>query len=243
MSRNRGESMITPEPAAQMSSRRLAVMKERAAQLAKNKELSESFNQGMEAMKAQQFQTAVDAFAKALGGNFQTLADLREAIREDIIKGKERERQALLENQAQDQLIAKHPFEVPPSLIQEEQENLFREQWERYSQYGLNPAQMDHTKLLEALKPMAERRARAKIILGRIAGQEGITVDDAEADATLARIAVHSGRDVNEVRKLYQERNLMDVLKQQLRDEKIMKMLLDKANISTNPPAAPEADE
>jgi len=41
------------------------VMKERAAQLAKNKELSEAFNQGMEAMKANQFQAAVDAFTKA----------------------------------------------------------------------------------------------------------------------------------------------------------------------------------
>jgi len=40
-------------------------MKERAAQLAKNKALSDAFNQGMEAMKASQFQTAVDAFAKA----------------------------------------------------------------------------------------------------------------------------------------------------------------------------------
>ncbi len=184
-----------------------------------------------------------DAFARALGGNFQTLDALREAVREDIIKGKERERQALLENQVQDQLLAKHSFEVPPSLVHQEQENLFREQWERYQQYGLNPAQMDHTKLIEALKPMAERRARVKILLGRIAGQEGITVDEAEADATLARIAVHSGRDVNEVRKFYQERDLMGGLKQQLQDEKTMKMLLDKAKVSTAPPAAPEANE
>ncbi|MCX5892583.1 MAG: trigger factor, partial [Deltaproteobacteria bacterium] len=63
-----------------------------------------------------------DAFAKALGGNFQTLDALREAIREDIIKGKERGRQAILENQAHDQLISRHPFEVPPSLVQQEQE-------------------------------------------------------------------------------------------------------------------------
>jgi Tfp pilus assembly protein PilF len=40
-------------------------MKERAAQLAKNKALSDAFNQGMEAMKVQQYQAAVDAFAKA----------------------------------------------------------------------------------------------------------------------------------------------------------------------------------
>jgi trigger factor len=184
-----------------------------------------------------------DNFAKGLGGNFQTLDALRAAVREDIIKGKERERQAVLENQVQDQLLARHPFEVPPSLIQQEQENIFREQWERLSQYGVKPEQMDHTKMLEAIKPMAERRSRVKILLDRIADQEGLTVDDAEADATLARIAVHSGREVNEVRKFYQERELMGTLKQQLRDDKTMKLLLEKAKVSTTPEPAPEANE
>ena len=184
-----------------------------------------------------------DAFAQNLGGNFQTLTDLRTAVREDIIKGKERERQAVLENQVQDQLLARHPFEVPPALIQQEQENIFREQWERLSQYGVKPEQMDHAKMLEAIKPMAERRARVKILLDRIADQEGITVDDSEADATLARIAVHSGQEVNEVRKVYQERDLMGSMKQQLRDDKTMKMLLDKAKVSTTIQAATEANE
>jgi trigger factor len=184
-----------------------------------------------------------DAFAKGLGGNFQTLSDLREAVREDIIKGKERERQALLENQVQDQLLARTTFEIPPSLLQEEQENIFREQWERYSQYGLDPAKMDHSKLLEAIKPMAERRTRVKVILERLAGQEGLRVDDAEVEATLARIAVHNGKDVAEVRKFYEEQDLTGALRRQLRDEKTMKLLLDKAVINTAPLAAPEAKE
>jgi trigger factor len=146
----------------------------------------------------------------------------------------------------EDQLIARHVFELPPSLIQQEQENLFREQWERYSQYGLDPAQMDHTKLLEALKPMAERRARIKILLERLADQEGLSVEDAEVEATLARIAVHNGKNVNEVRKFYQERGLMGSLKEQLRAEKTMKLLLDRAKISDTPQAeaaAPEVKE
>jgi tetratricopeptide (TPR) repeat protein len=40
-------------------------LKERQAALSKNKALSDAFNQGMEAMKAQQYQVAVDAFTKA----------------------------------------------------------------------------------------------------------------------------------------------------------------------------------
>jgi len=184
-----------------------------------------------------------DDFAKGLVGNFRGVADLREAVREDMIKGKERTRQANLENQVKDQLLARTAFETPPSLIQEEQENLFREQWSRLSQYGVKPADVDQTKMLEAIRPLAERRVRVKLLLERIADQEGYVVDDAEADAALARVAAQRGRDVAEVRKFYLKHDLMGALKRQLREEKTMKMLLDQAILSDAPQPAQEAEE
>jgi hypothetical protein len=62
-------------------------------------------------------------------------------------------------------------------------------------------------------------------------------------EAALARIAVHSGRDVVEVKKFYQEHDLMGILRRELRDERTMKLLLDQAEIGTTalPAEAPEA--
>ena len=85
-----------------------------------------------------------DTFAQNLGGNFQTLADLRSAVREDIIKGKERERQAYLENQVADRLLARHQFEAPPSLIAQEQENMLRDQMDRFRQQGFSAGRHGH---------------------------------------------------------------------------------------------------
>jgi tetratricopeptide (TPR) repeat protein len=60
---------LTQEQARNMSPEQKAAMekamKERQAQLAKNKELNDAFNQGMEAMKTKQFDAAVAAFEKA----------------------------------------------------------------------------------------------------------------------------------------------------------------------------------
>jgi trigger factor len=176
-----------------------------------------------------------DSFAQSLGGNFQTVADLREAVREDIIKVRERERQAYLENEAVEQILAHTSFEMPPSLVQQEQESIVREQWERMQQQGMNVAGMDPSRMLEVVKPMAERRVRTKLLLDRIATQEGLEVDDAEVEATLARIAVGSGQDVNEVKKYYQEQDFLGALRRQLRNEKTMKLLLDKATITNAP--------
>ena len=174
-----------------------------------------------------------DAFAKNLGGNFQTVADLRTAVREDIINSKERERQATLENQVADRLLARHQFEVPPSLIAEEQENMLRDQMDRFRQHGMDTAGMDSARMLEVMKPMAERRVRVRLILSRIAAQENLAVEEPEVNAALARIAVNNRVDVTEVKKFYEEHNLLATLRRTLLDDKTMKLLLDKAQIST----------
>jgi tetratricopeptide (TPR) repeat protein len=60
---------LTAEQTRGLSSEQRAelerALKERQADLGKRKELNDAFNAGMEAMKVQQFQAAVDAFAKA----------------------------------------------------------------------------------------------------------------------------------------------------------------------------------
>jgi trigger factor len=181
-----------------------------------------------------------DTFAQNLGGNFQTVADLRTAVREDIIKGKEQERQALMENQVSDQLLARHQFELPPSLVAQEQENMLRDQMDRFRQHGMDTAGMDPARIMEVMKPMAERRVRVRLILSRIADQENLAVDEGEMDAALARIAVNNRRDVVEIRKFYTEHNLLGALRRTLLDDKTMKLLLDKAEITA---AAAEAAE
>ena len=182
-----------------------------------------------------------DTFAQGLGGNFQTVTDLREAVREDIIKVKERERQSLLENQALDQLLAAHTFEVPPSMIRQEQEAMLREQAQRMAQHGLNLEGLDQEKLLANIRPGAEKRVRSNLLLERIAAQENITVDQAELEDGLARVAASTGREVAQVRQLYEERQLLEVLRHQLRDEKTVKFLLDQAEIV--PASETEAQE
>jgi trigger factor len=172
-----------------------------------------------------------DAFAQSLGGNFQTVADLRRAVREDIIKNRERERQGRLEEQALDQLIATHSFEVPPSLIRQEQESLFRDQIQFMLSHGLQPEGLDQEKMLEQLKPKAERRVRARLIFDKIAAQENVVLSEEELEQGLARIAERSGRTTPEVRKFYEENNLMESLNRQLRDEKVMQLIVDSAKL------------
>jgi trigger factor len=201
------------------------------------------FQVKVQAIKEKVVQELDDAFAQSLGGNFQTVADLRDAVREDIIKGKERERQNSLEGQALEQLLQAHDFEAPPSLIRQEQENILREQWQRMAQHGLKMEGLDQEKMLETVRPGAERRVRTRLLLERLAAQESITVDEAELEEGLQRVAAGTGREVAQVRQLYEERQLFGVLRRQLQDEKTMKFVLDHAQIVPAPEAGAEAEE
>jgi trigger factor len=137
-----------------------------------------------------------------------------------------------LEEQALDQLIAAHPFEVPPSLIRQEQENLFRDQIQFMQSHGLQPEGLDLEKMLERLKPKAERRVRARLIFDKIAAQESVVLSQEEFEEGLAKIAERSGRPTPEVRKFYEENDLMGGLNRQLRDEKVMQLILDAATLT-----------
>jgi trigger factor len=181
-----------------------------------------------------------DAFAQSLGGDFQTMSDLRQAVRDDIIKVRERERQGRLEEQALDQLIAAHSFEAPPSLIRQEQEGILRDQLQFMQSQGLNLEGMNVEKMLENVKPNAERRVRVRLIFEKIAAQENVTLGEGELEQGLTKIAERSGRKASQVRQFYEENNLMEGLKRQLRDEQVMQLILDSAHIV---PAAGSPDQ
>jgi trigger factor len=117
-------------------------------------------------------------------------------------------------------------------LIAQEQEDMLRDQMDRFRQHGINSAGMDAARMLEVMKPMAERRVRVRLVLSRIADQEGLVVDEAEMDAALARIAVNHRRDVADVKQFYKEHDLLGTLRRTLLDDKTMKLLLDKAEIT-----------
>ena len=183
-----------------------------------------------------------DDFARSLGGNFQNMADLRSAIRMDIINTKERQRQQRLENQVTEQLLASHDFEAPPTLVLQEQEGMVREQTQYWTQQGIDPGKMDRPRMMELFQPQAEKRVRMRLLLDQVARQEGLAAQEAEVDAALARMAVSSGQDVAKVRQHFLDNNMMDELKASLGREKSMKFILDHATVTDVVITAPASD-
>ncbi len=172
-----------------------------------------------------------DAFAQTFSDKFKTLADLRQAVQVDLEHRGERENYEKMRQQVMDQIVKSNPVEVPPSLIRQEQERMVRQQLQMLQGRGLNIAGLDSGKMLERVKDMAEKQTRVNIVLDKIAAQEGLTVTEADLEAGYQRVADQTGDSKDMVKKIYQQRQIEEEFMSQIRAEKTLEFLIDKATI------------
>jgi len=192
---------------------------------------SVTFKLSIKDIQQREVPTLDDDFAKNLGGQFQTAADLRQAVREDLTKRAEDQRRSDLREQLLTAILEKNSFEVPPALVRQEQEGMLREQMNLIQRRGLNLVGMDQEKMMAAMAPMAERRTRSHLILDKIAEAEGVNVSDADLDAGYDKIAAAVNDTPANVKRFYQENYLVTDLIRQLREDKTVDLLLDRANV------------
>lgn len=170
-----------------------------------------------------------DDFARDHGRS-ESLADLRARIRTDLGReARERAenavREALLE-----QLIVRHPFDAPPSLVERRVDSLLATLDLRL------PEGADREQTLapvrEQLRPRAERQVRADLLLDALAEREGVTVSDDEVHAAIDAIAARERQVPERVRALYHRPEAHDALHQRLVRERALARLVEQAKIT-----------
>jgi len=171
-----------------------------------------------------------DEFAKDL--EFEGLEALREKVRGDLRDHLEESSEVKIRREAAEVLIAATPMELPPGLVNQQVEMLVQEQ---RRQMGRN-APKGKIQLSEEMQAQftqeAGFRLRASLILESIAKQENIEVTDADINEQLAEIAQETNQRVEAVRGLYLKNNAMDDLRAKILEEKALKFVIEKANIT-----------
>ncbi|MCX6843655.1 MAG: trigger factor [candidate division WOR-3 bacterium] len=156
-----------------------------------------------------------EEFATDLG--FESMDKLRIEINESILADRHRLTQNGLKNQAFDFLTSEHQFEPPESWVESSLDRL-------RTQYNL--PEDDATR--EKLMPVAQKWTKFDCIVTKIAEKESITVTDEELKQQAQEVAEESKRPVEEVESMLDTA----VYKNQLLREKVLRLIVDKANVS-----------
>jgi trigger factor len=176
-----------------------------------------------------------DDFAKSVGGDFETLDALREEVRKGLQARREADNHRALEAAVLDAVLAGHTFEVPEALVLRQVGRQVEHVREHMRRQGVDPDRLpwDYKKLLEDLRPGAEKAVKRALLIEAIAQKEGLQPADADVEAEVERLAQASQRPVPAVRRMLEQNGDLEGIRHTLGERRTVDFLIEKNQANT----------
>ncbi len=174
-----------------------------------------------------------DEFIKGLGGGFNTVEDFRNKVREDMIAGEERRIDNELKLRILKKISETVDFELPESLVEYELNASLEDIKQRMARSGsgLEKSGVDQARLRQEIRPAAEKSVKNMFIIGEIASQNKISVEDNDLTEGFNKMAKDFGVNGDTMRQYYESNELMDSYRNSLLREKTLNYLVENARI------------
>ncbi|HDQ26821.1 MAG TPA: trigger factor [bacterium] len=186
---------------------------------------------GLKGIKVLDIPEANDEFVKSLGGKYQTLDELKNAIKEQLKAQAETEaKNSNIEGMFK-WLLENNSFDVARGLVEDEVNNIVARYENNLRSRGLTPAaaNINMDEIRKNSGKTAEDNVRLRYILRKTAEAEKIEVSDADVEAEIKKIAENTGGNADELLK--RAKASWDALKAQLLEDKIIEKLLEVAGV------------
>ncbi len=185
-----------------------------------------------------------DDFARDTG-EAESIDELRTKISEQLRKddGDEAEREARRRLVAS--LLERNSFEPAPSMVAREVAAQVDATKRQLAQQGLRLAQVGTTEaeLARRLRPQALFNVKAYLLLDAIGKAENIVVSDEDFEAELQKMAEESGQALPRMRAQMEKNGQLVLLRAQMREERILDLLMSKADVTEAPDPADDPKE
>ena len=177
--------------------------------------------------------TIDDEWAKKFG--IESLEKLRETMREQMQNQLGAATRTKIKRQLLDQLDERHAFELPPSMVDQEFQNVWNQVTQDLERSGRTLADegTDEEAAKADYRKIAERRVRLGLVLSEIGEKAGIQVTDEEVQRALVdRIRQFPGQE-KEVYDFYRNNpDALASLRAPIFEEKVVDHLLGQAEIT-----------
>lgn len=177
--------------------------------------------------------TVDDEFAKTIG--MESLARLKDAIKDRIQREHTAASRRRIKRRLLDALDERHKFDLPPSLLEEEFNNVWRTVESDLQQQGRTFADEDTTEdeAKVEYQKLAERRVRLGLVLAEIGEKNEIKVTEDEVSRSVVERARQFPGQEQQVWDYYRKNpQMLASLRAPLFEEKVVDFLLELANVS-----------
>ncbi len=185
-----------------------------------------------------------DELAQKAGG-FDSVEKLREVIEQSYKSTRQELHKSSAQKKALDDLKSRVEFELPDSLVQGRIQQKISDLQSQMEKKGksLDSLNKSREDLEEQFRPEAEDMAKSQLFLLAVARTEGLDVSEDEMDAYIQKQAQSGGQDPAQLKKFYQDNNLMFALKDSLLADKAMDFIYEHAQIKLVPPQESEGNK
>jgi trigger factor len=172
-------------------------------------------------VKRQELPTLDDAFAREVG-DFEDLAALRAAVRQDLEREAAQEADAQVRQALLSQVIEANQVPAPESLVHRLMHgyaDMYRIPQEQLAQFE------------QQFHPVAETQVRRDLALEALVEAQGLRATEAELDARIAQLAEARGVPVAELYGNLQKANRLGELERSITEEKAFAYLLSQSTV------------
>lgn len=170
-------------------------------------------------------------------GEFDTIAEWHDSVRERIAAGKLEQARNLLVGKTTDGLAELGEIEVPEPLVRSEMQRRVEQTVRQLASQGINVEQFlgatgqDPNAFVENFRPQAEQAVKVDLALRAVAAAEGLDVTEDDIEAEYQHLSLHIAQKPKQIRKAYEANGLVPELKAQIRKTKALDWLLENIEI------------
>lgn len=172
-----------------------------------------------------------DEFAQTVSA-FQTLNDLKDAVRANLESEHRMENEERLVREVVEAVTSRTFVEIPPVLIEEELDRMLGEMrdmlesrhlgWQQY----LDAAGRKESDIRNDMRETAVANVKQSLVLGAVADREGIDVTNREVNATLDELFSEAGTGDAERRRLRNSSGVRATIRNRLRRQRALQRLV-----------------
>ncbi|MFA6141817.1 MAG: trigger factor [Candidatus Omnitrophota bacterium] len=173
-----------------------------------------------------------DDLAKGLGKD--SIEDVKKEISKELEYRGKINAEVECENELLGKLMDDNVFEVPSNFVNRQIEYMVEDAKRHLMEKGFKKEDLDkkNDELKDKFKSDAVRRVRLLFILDDIARNEKIEVSDSDVQDAYKSIATQTGKAEDAVKNYYEKEELVDGLKDKIKETKAIQFLLKAAEIT-----------
>ena len=192
-----------------------------------------AFTARVKAVRQKQLPALDDKFAQQVG-NYKTVQELTQKLRQDMQQAAARQEKELTQQRLLDELLSRHEFPLPEALVQHQIDMRLERRVRALVAQGIDPqqVQVDWAKVRRDQREGAIRDLKLGLLLERIAKVENLQSTEEEVASEIERLAQSSNQTPKAVRARLTKEQGLDRIEIAIRSEKVIEFLHSQARIA-----------